>query len=97
MINAENRTTEKNKGLTLEMLESAKIKNEIVSIYTNRDDTAHFTAGRILAVTDDDIVMSLYSRYGRFDGYILRKSEPFIRAHRPAQISYLLHLTSDLV
>ncbi len=61
--------------MIIEQMRTAKNNKDIVSIYSNYEDTEKFSVGRVLAVNDDDTVLYAYSPYGRYDGYLLKKTD----------------------
>jgi len=54
-------------------------KNEILSVYCNPDDKHSAIVGFAKQIDDDYMICNSVTRYGKYDGYLLRKTENIFR------------------
>ena len=63
-----------------EVLSNFAETHEVVSIYSNLDNTLVHLTGYILKVTEDHVLIAHITEHGSYDGYILKNTEDIYRA-----------------
>lgn len=54
-------------------MHKAMLSGKMVEVYTDREDTARFCVGCVLAMDEEYYVMRCTDKYGTYDGYIVKK------------------------
>jgi hypothetical protein len=61
------------------MLNEAHSKKEVISIFTDKDQTDKCSTGYILAISKEQIILNHLSSRGCYDGYVLRNTDYIYR------------------
>lgn len=56
-----------------DIIKKAQNLQNLLCVYTNKEDTSTFSLGYIQKVTNNDILINSISTRGRYDGYIVKK------------------------
>lgn len=62
-----------------ELLKKICIKEKLVSIYSDYEETEKFFYGKILCVNEDEVLIYLISPSGKFDGILVKKTSSIFR------------------
>lgn len=68
-----------NNGYIPDMLKYSLEKGVLIAVYTNSDETDKFKVGRVIALTEEDVILFEYAPNGRYDGYLLVKTDDIYR------------------
>lgn len=60
-------------------LKNIEKENNLVSLYTDKCDLGHFSLGYIVDVNDEFYILASLSPDGRYDGFILRKTDEIVQ------------------
>ena len=80
-----------------EYLLLASEKNQPISIYTDKDNTEKFAFGFVQGISDDCLLIASITKYGLYDGYVIKKLEDIYRLEvddkygKKLRKLYLLH------
>ncbi|MDE6593805.1 MAG: hypothetical protein K2K57_12180 [Oscillospiraceae bacterium] len=64
-----------NNGYIVDMLKFSLESGEMIAVYDHTDETDRFKAGKVIAMTEDDIILCEYSRKGSYDGFRFIKTK----------------------
>ena len=70
---------EENNGYIIDMLKFSLESGEIIAVYSNSDETDKFKVGRVIALTNEDVILFEYAPNGWYDGYLLVKTDDIYR------------------
>ena len=59
----------------IQTLQALQQKQEVVSLYSNPDDTRKFAVGYLLTVTEEELLMAHIAPDGGYDGYSVYKTD----------------------
>ena len=59
----------------IQTLQALQQKQEVVSLYSNPDDTRKFAVGYLLTVTEEELLMAHIAPDGGYDGYSVCKTD----------------------
>lgn len=68
-----------NNGYITDMLKFSLKSGEIIAVYDHNGETDRFKAGRVIALTEEDVILYEYAPDGRYDGYLLVKTASIFR------------------
>ncbi len=66
---------EENNTYIIDMLKFSLESGEMIGVYDHTDETDRFKAGKVIAMTEEDIILREYSPKGSYDGFKFIKTK----------------------
>jgi soluble P-type ATPase len=78
------------------ILTDVKEKHEIISLFSDPDNTDKFSAGFVLHVTDEHILLASVDRKGRYDGFTAKRSEDIYEVDNNGEYEHKMQKLYDI-